>query len=399
MTHLLRPAVALLFVASLYPKGGLATTEIPALHDARVIALGGAATGYIDSPSAVLHNPAALDRIEGLSISLGVFPFRSINTVPLEGPNTEKSSSGGFFPMFFAGAAYRITDRIVAGIGLYPTGGIGGAYENVSLVGGQDLDFVAVFMEGSLPVSFRITERLSIAAGLRVTYLRMNTKGVDPTGGVVEQDLSGINFAGGTFGVSAKLLDNLDLGFNYRTKVTTKATGTTISQGQELDTRTNFASPHSFRIGGALRLFEDRLMLAADAKYMLFGESNESIRVTTTTPMGDSVAETSLDWKNSLSGHFGGEFRFAPVWLGRLGFSVANSATPEDTASPFATVPGMIYTVSAGAGLALEHWDVDAGAYYTFTSGSDATPTVAGSFPGNYSMNSLMFGLSGEWRP
>ena len=393
----MRKITHLLSVLSLTLLPGLAkaTTEIPGPFDARSIALGGAAVAVADNASAIFHNPAGLDQIKRGTITAGVFPFRSQNTVPLEGPSTAKESSGGFFPLFFAGGAYRFSDRVVAGIATYPVAGSGGAYDNVALVGGEDLDFGIVLLETNIPISIRLTEQLSVALGWRVTYMNIQASNVDPNAGVVTQNLKGADFAAAELGVHFRPSDVLRLGFTYRTKMSISASGNTKMGGQNIDTTTTFAQPHAFRLGTAVALLQKRLNLALDLKYLMFSESNKKISTTMQTPAGPLVSNNTLNWKDAVSVHAGAEYFVAQGVPIRLGYSATTSAVPKESANPFATVPAVIQSISGGAGKQFENWDIDAGLYYSFGE-SRATPTAG--FPGNYRSRSLMLGISGSWK-
>ncbi|MEZ4270558.1 MAG: outer membrane protein transport protein [Myxococcota bacterium] len=336
-----RSAFALILgCMALLPQKTLATTEIPALFDGRPIGMAGAAAALVDNATAVYENPAAMDQIEYLSVTAGVSPFRPENTVPLEGPNTAKSTSAGFFPLFFAGGAYRLAEPLVVGLGIYPVAGTGAQYSDVSLIGGEDLEFGIVLLEASMPVSVRLTKWLSVAMGWRVTFMNIQSSNIDPgSGAKVTQDLRGTDVASGQLALHLRPYDWLKFGLVYRSKMSIKGSGSTDVGPQSFDTDAQFSQPHALRLGVAATPIAN-LNVAADVRYLFYEESNKNIRVTTQTPAGSMTQVMPQDWQNVASVHLGAEYYIRGRVAVRLGYSATGSATPKHAANPFTTVNG-----------------------------------------------------------
>ncbi|HEY6725585.1 MAG TPA: outer membrane protein transport protein [Polyangiaceae bacterium] len=389
-------------VAFVYATTVGATVEPPAVSDARSAALGSTGVAYSDSAAAVYHNPAALSGVERGLVTLSVSPFFPKLRAPIGG--TEEDSDRGFFPMFLAGGAYRLTDELVLGVAAYPVLGFGGEYSNLSALGGESLSVAAATFEASPAVSYAITDRVSLGLGYRVTYMTQDVHQVTPAMGpggdpvLVASDvsLSGMNFLGVHAGVLAHVADGTRLGLTYRNKVTIDLEGEFESAGTELDASSEFAAPHTFKLGLAQELLDAQLMLAVDLKYALYAESSET---TSTTIEGIGTTETPLDWNNSLAAGLGVEYRLANDGPRlRLGYGATQSATSEDYPQPFLAPPGFIHSVHAGAGVQLSALELDLGGFYMW-SGSEVEPAAdSGAEAGEYAINAYVFAVSATYR-
>lgn len=379
-----------------------ATVEPPAVSDARSAALGSTGVAYSDSAAAVYHNPAALAGVEKGLVTLSVSPFFPKLRAPIGG--TEQDSERGFFPMFLAGGAYRLTDDLVLGVAAYPVLGFGGKYSNLDVLGGEDLSVAAASFEASPAVSYAITKRVSLGLGYRVTYMTQDihqvTPAVGPGGDPVlvasDMNLSGMNFLGVQAGVLARVADGTRLGFTYRNKVTIDLEGEVESAGTKLDASSEFAAPHTFKLGLAQALLDEQLMLAVDLKYALYAESSETM---TTTIEGLGTTEAPLDWKNSLAAAVGAEYRLANDGPRlRVGYGATQSATSEDYPQPFLAPPGFIHSVHAGAGMRFSALELDLGGFYMW-SGSDVEPAAdSGAEAGEYAIDAYVVAVSATYR-
>jgi hypothetical protein len=79
----------------------------------------------------------------------------------------------------------------------------------------------------------------------------------------------------------------------------------------------------------------------------------------------------------------------------RLGYSLTQSATPNNRAQPILPPPGLWHAIHAGAGMTFSNVDVDLGGNYLF-GGRHIQPD--GLPPGDYGINGIMVALSGTYR-
>ena len=145
-----------------------------------------------------------------------------------------------------------------------------------------------------------------------------------------DRSLDGVNAYGLQAGVYFRPLDMLHLALTYRSRVDTTLSGTTEAGGAKYDTTSSFNAPNAFRLGASVALPFIPLIVAADLKYVLYADSNESVDTTT----GSSTSRARLDWKNSLGFGIGAEVMLISILAIRAGYSYTESATPESTAGP-----------------------------------------------------------------
>ncbi len=393
-----------------------ASTELPSIFDARVVGLGGAGSAFVDNSTAAFLNPAALENIDRLSVTLGLSPLIIGAEAPINEPNVGKESSAPVSPLFFGGVAYRLPvlqDRIVTGLAVFPTAGFGGKYDDVANVMGvplgttKDIENGLWMIETNIPVSMRIMDGLSIAMGWRLTYVMQSMKSpvLMPTNDVamIDQQMTGLHAVGLSAGIFYRPIEQLQLGISYRSEIDIDMDGTakftdlseTVEMGK-YDSISSFRLPDSFRLGVALWLLEGKLMIAMDLKYLAFSETNRFMIDTIQFPTGDAERKMDLAWKDVFAGHLGVEYYVHPMVPIRLGYSLSPSATPKDRTAFFTTQPGLLHGVHGGVGLEWEHWCVDLGGYYSFNTDGQVTNSTNG-LPGEYKTGSFLFALSGSF--
>lgn len=412
----------------------LANTDINGLFDARSTGMGATGVAYIDSAAAIPINPAALDQIGKLSLTLDT----TVIVVQPQAPYivTHPSVDGGTYqnyetirfdrtvaPLFFLGGAYRLHERVVVGAAIYPMIGMGTTtkYRPAPELS-PDLEIKtevgAGLLEFGLPVSVRILDNLSLAAMWRITYMSQTAKqpvpGSDlgglflgPNGDPIYANLevNGLNFGGLQLGLLYRPIRALRLGLTYRSKVVANGTGTTKStdptsgSSLELETRTSFTSPHIFRLGAAVSALQDRLLLAADFKYLMYAEAYKSIDTVVVMNGVPITNQTITKWKDAYTMHLGAEYAALPILRIRAGYELVTSATNKDYAQASMAPPGVSHAFTLGVGISvLDALSVDlAGVYIAYeTRVEKATPNNAG--PGLYGSNTGQIALSATYR-
>lgn len=378
-----------------------ANTEPPSAYDARAVGMGSSGVAHVHNGASLYHNPAALHEIGQGAATLVLSPFAPQVGAPLGISGPEVKSKRGVFPMFLVGGAYRVHPRVVVGLAAFPTMGFGAKYGDVAAFGGLKLNAQLAAIELAPGASFAITDFLSVGVTYRVTYMSFNLEQPAATSaGTLAQnktDVSGLGFLGAQIGVFARATDTTRLGLTYRSKASVNMKGDTEAGGQTMHTELEFASPHTFKFGIAQSLLERHLLLALDFKLALYKESSKELALKVDVPGAGTVTQAQpLKWKNVLGVYAGAEYRFAPDGpAARLGYSMAQSATPNDYANPVLPPPGLQHAFHAGAGMTVSSLDIDLGGYYLF--GSKKVRPVAGA-EGEYSMNGILVALSGTYR-
>lgn len=427
-------AACLVTAAVLGSSDALASTEINGLFDAQSGAMGGTGVAFLDSAGAIPTNPATLDQIGKLALTADAFLIVSQPEAPYtiyhldsNGQRYQTYESVRSEPVAavlpFLGGAYRLLDRVVVGAAIYPVIGQGTSAqykpapdELPNLVATNKASMGLV--EAGLPVSVRLLPNLSLAAMWRVTYMIQSVSTPVPAGppaGVLLDmnknainaniDVTGVNLTGLQFGVFYKPLPWLRLGASYRSKVAVEGKGTTtttnpIGGGKiELDTESGFTNPHAFRAGFAVTTLRDKLLLAADFKYLLYAEAYKEIYTTTHRNGMTNTTARPAYWRNVFNIQLGAEYKLGEIWKLRAGYIMAQSATNEDYAQQFMAPPGASHLVSAGVGIAaLDSLSIDFGAAYVVLQSYIDHATQYNAGVGTYASHAGEFSLSATYR-
>ncbi len=433
--------VALL--ALLWGARAQASTEINGLFDARSAGMAGTGVAFLDSAAAVPTNPALLEQIHTFTTTLDLFYIVSQPEAPYSVyhrnasgqvyasyDTIQSSLTGAVLP--FLGAAYRLPfldKRLVLGLAAYPIIGQGtsavyhpapDALPNLEIVNKASLGFIEI----GEALSARILDNLSVGATWRITYMTQsvttalpngNPPAGNPPAGIfinptthdpvyANIDVHGLNFGGYELGVLYKPFSQLRLGFNYRSKVVVNGTGKTNTQNPvsgaplSLDTKTSFTYPHAFRGGLAVTLFDDRLLLAAEFKYLMYAEAFKTLATTTVQAGVARTDDRPLYWKDSVNVLLGAEYRIGTIYRVRAGYTLVTSATPDAYAVQFMAPPGVSHLGTVGFGVQLfDHLNLDASAGYVVLAKHIDTPTVNNSGIGEYASHGGEFSLGATY--
>jgi long-subunit fatty acid transport protein len=389
-----------------------ASTELPSIYDGRSVGMGGTGVAHLESGSALFYNPALMDNYGQLALTLDISPFSASFSAPFRGEAGDAApqqlrSERNTAPLFFAGGGYRLSDRLVVGLGAYVLSGITARYEGIRGLGLEDgsdhEELTMVSGELALPVSFRLSRTLAVGASLRVAYAQQTADLAVPVLGSTmrrtRQRLSGTGFPGVTIGARYRPGPRLAFGLVYRSRVDIELAGETDIEGlrEDAETRSGISSPHLFSVGAAYFGPDQRYTIALDASAHLFADSSQSIE----NDIAGLEVEQELDWVNSYSARLGGEYRPGRLLALRTGLGMANSATARDLPSPFFTPASLLYSLNAGAGLNLGTVALDLGGWYAFggtRAEADELDPMAMAAPGRYSLDSFLFALSMTYR-
>ncbi|HVH45538.1 MAG TPA: outer membrane protein transport protein [Labilithrix sp.] len=384
-----------------------ASTELPAPYDARSVGLGGTGISYIENGASVFHNPAALDGIRKFAGTAAFTGFIATVKAPVLGPRTSLESETAVNPLFLLGAGYRLSDRFVVGLGVYPTIGFGGEFK---LPANQRLSLTVAKFELAPAVSFRIIDGLSLGLSYRITHTRQTfhspaqppvAPGAPPTP-EADVSLTGTNFFGLQAGAYYRPIEPLHVGLTFRTQVGGAMTGTTETAGQTFDTRAEFGSPARLGLGISYKLIQ-QLMLTADAKYLFYSGTTDALRTTVQLPAqlgGPQTTTTPFNWKNVPAFGLGVEYWPIEMLAVRGGYSLTKSATPESTASALTPAPGWMHGGHLGVGLKVSDLQIDVGGSYLVVStevNRVAPPPPAPGQPGEYKINAFLASASATY--
>lgn len=378
--------------------------------------MGGTGQATIDGASSIAHNPANLDAIDIVGVTLSATPFILRPKGPFAAPPpdpmtpptvTQREADLAVVPLFFAGFGVRIHERLVLGAAAQVRTGFGASFNNVPELMGNDLDLTVAVLELQVPLSIRITDEFSVAVSLRFQQMRIENTVFDvmdtpmgPAPVVIEQDMNGFGFVpGATVAFSYQPIPELRLGLTYRSKIKADLEGSTDVQvlgGPTLEfrTETDFATPHVLQFGAAYSALENRLTFAADFAIRFYDDANNTLvttdRATNAPLMG--ARPVVLEWDNVYEGRFGVEFKAIENLSLRVGYGISNSATPDATAQVLTPTPGLFHFVGGGLGLHFGDLDINlaAGSIINRETVSPNPPSA----PGRYETRTALVALS-----
>ncbi len=202
-------------------------------------------------PSSLYFNPALLNDVPGRQIEIGTTDIYADREIDLETGGTEEGESDWNFPSTFY-YTQQMSDSVTAGLGIYFPFGLSSDWDD-DYTGRYLGTYGDLFTTNFNPaVSFRINDRLSVAAGFDLLYLDAILKSKipqglilgDPTINDISQKFAGDGWgAGYNFGILIKPTDWFSVGATYRSHVDVAVEGKATLSG----VLTQLARPSRYR--------------------------------------------------------------------------------------------------------------------------------------------------------
>lgn len=210
------------------------------IYEASIRANGmlGAFSAYADHVTTIYYNPAGLAELEGIQISGGatiIAPrtsFRNLSPLAPAGQKYEMEKEQFWVPNFFG--SYQISENLTAGIGIYAPFGLGTKWEDnwVGRGSSTEADIQTLFANPAIGYKlpdFGIGE-IKIGAGLQVAFMgevklsralrQFTPEGSFTLEGSLKEPAFGFNA-----GILYKPVEDVTLGFTYRSEVKTEFEG------------------------------------------------------------------------------------------------------------------------------------------------------------------------------
>jgi long-chain fatty acid transport protein len=315
---------------------------------------------------------------------------------------TDVSERKFFYPIHFY-ATYKMNDKLAVGLGVNNPFGLETHWSNTS-----ETSQVATFShiettEFNPNIAYKITDKLSIAAGIAYVKLNATLETILPSPPYppnVDLRISGDGYGwGANAAAHYKATDQLNLGLSYRSKVKINVTGTAdaIGLGVSRPASTTITLPDLLQIGSSYNV-SDKLTLNADFGYTWWSSYYKLTVNSATVPGGTLTQEKH--WKDVWNLRIGGQYKLSDQWKLRAGYLYDQSPVQEewfDSRVPDSDRQG----VSIGAGYAVGNITVDvAYLYLRFNdrtindSTSDNLTTNPSSLNGTYKSDGHLAGLT-----
>lgn len=348
-----------------------------------------------DDVSSIFNNPANLGFVKGNSVYIGgsyILPSVKMTNAlashgvhystipfaddPVSGTSSQNSVvEGALVPNLYG--AWRINDRLAAGVALTAPWGMTTNYDDNSVVryAAQKTSIEVVNLTPE--IAFNIIPEISIAAGLQIQYASAEFSNYDgelatPTNQAT--NISGNGWGvGGIFGVMFHPLKATYFGLSYRTpvKMNIEGTGnqwllptgsTPITPGAPYNSYISDAST-SFRTPGVINFgitqdITSKWQVRGTVQYTMWGTLD---KLTIDTPGGYSTSSTiQLGWKNSWLFSLGTDYKITPHWSVRTGVAYDQTPTVSETRDARMPDTNRIWVTFGGTYHVNDHFSIDA---------------------------------------
>ncbi len=366
-------------------------------HTARGTAMGFATTATVNDASAVAYNPANILAVEKLDILAG-----DITTLPDIQFTPEGGEAQSMDPLVVPPphlfAAYRINDKMAAGLGVFLPFAAGADWKDdfVARTRGYEAQLATFFINPTF--AYQVHDRLRLGAGFSVVrgtvVIRRKIDFVDSEGTI---ELGGSSWAFGyNAGLDFVVVDKL-LNFGAHFRGPTKMTFTGTSDFQDIPAEfqsllvdqgveSTITMPGTLNLGFAFTPIE-RLTLALDAQLAMWSSFEEFLIEFDNEALNDPLPK---HWKNTWNFRFGAEYGVTDSLFARVGAAYDPAPTPEDTLTPELPDANRYY-FSAGIGYDFKPVRVDL--CYQFAYLTETQSTAPG-FVGTYSGTANVVGIT-----
>ena len=367
--------------------------EKATMWDAEYSALAGAAVSSVNNSSAIFFNPAGLARVEGNDIALHVSPTVVQANGPANGSDYTKGErvfvpNGGFT------SAYRLSDDLVLGFGVYGAGGASAKYEDITISGGLstqtgDYSTDIKIIETGLGLGYQINDNWSIGGAYRLTYAYADINmmsSVPVLGGakVGYNDMSGFNNFSVRIGAQYRSDDDRwGFGINYRSEVEVEADGKALFNHNGPNIPAVIPPTYANRDATAVTALPTQVSVGADYQlnqdWQLFGEvtysnysSIDQIKFESDEHL--QVEQLYTNWDDQWNFRFATEYTGVDSWALRAGYIYTTAVVPEEYAAPTFSTPAAAHTFTFGAGTAFMEDQLlfDVAAEYNYSKNSNA---------------------------
>jgi long-chain fatty acid transport protein len=365
-----------------------------------------------DDPSALFYNPAGIAMHPGGGAMVGTtVAFLNFSSKAPDGTVTDTNSGTFVIPHIYL-ASHLGTDKIAAGIALFPNFGAGEKWNAQGTLNGMSVPFPGRFVASNTQIQ-AVTLNPTLALKLHPAFAI--GFGVDIAFSSVEllqslhvSDLEGTAHLGGSaqgvgvnFGVLATIVpDRLTAGFSYRSKIDLnydlKAHFDVPAEVKDnvfdQPASTSLSLPHNFTLGLAIKPLPE-LTIDVDFHVTLWSDFQD-LAVTFQSPKTPGFA-AHQGWHDSWQARMGAEYVAIRALALRLGVGFDETPVPASTLGPSASLADR-WVVSAGAGYTFRGFSLNV-AYIIGIAGNYTSTMPA--FPATYSgtIQAFSVALAYQW--
>lgn len=321
-----------------------------------------AVVAHSTGPSSVYFNPALLNEVPGRQIEVGTTAIYSDREIKLDSGGTEDGETGWNFPSTFY-YTQQINEKFTAGLGVFFPFGLSNEWDE-DYAGRYIGTMGEVTTVNFNPVlSYRVNDRLSIAAGLDIlyidavleskvdqtsAYLIAQSQGapLPPLGGPLDdigQKFTGDDWGlGYNLGVLFKATDRVSLGATYRSHIDVDLDGDVSFRGVNPYLASLFPSvggdaslrlPAQATAGIAVQVL-DPLIIEVGVRWEDW-DSYDQLKVNfDELVLGQDFDISLRDWHSTWTYNIGGQYRVNETVAFNAGYLFGENAVPNSTFEP-----------------------------------------------------------------
>ncbi len=403
-----------------------------------------AVVAHPTGPSSLYFNPALLNDVPGRQVEFGTTAIYSAREIEFDSGGSAKDETGWNFPGTFY-YTHQANDKLAAGLGIFFPFGLSNEWNDNYDGRHIGTSGEVLTMNINPVISYRVTERLSVAGGFSLLYLKATLESkvnqtatywlVDniyygdalPDLGVLpdisqkfEADGWGMGF---NLGILFKATDRISIGATYRSEIDVEAEGdvrfsnvTALLAGEFPNGggSADITLPAQATAGIAFQVSEP-LVIEVGIRWEDWSSTDQLLIKLDTPVLGSTSNLTPRDWKSTWTYNIGGQYQLNETASLNAGYLYGNNAVPDSTFEPLIPdTDAHLFTV--GADIAFGAWTLS-GAFglehhedrkKTNTIGDPAgsnmatiingTPTSVGTANGNYASDIYLVGISLGYR-
>jgi long-chain fatty acid transport protein len=360
--------------------------------------LAGVTTTTTQGARSIYFNPSELAGRAGHSLTLDISPTAGKIQTPISDENTLETdnsftSPGGIF------YSYAPNEKWGFGVGIFPSGGSGFEFEDVTVSNTIDYRGTASvrskiqLVEASIGAAYKISDTFKLGLAWRVlradadfAFIQRGATGpVNTLANIELNNMTDTVYSGIRLGAAWDVTPTTHLGLTYRSEMEVKAEGTyggkvlasaVLPPATPIDNSKAVAQtvfPQQLALGLKQNL-SDTWNLYSEINWVNYSRvGNVSLREPITYGGGTSLTtdppDLQQDWKDQYNVRIAGEY-MGWSWPLRFGYMWTSIVTSKDFARSTSSAPGPGHTFTVGTGYsASENWTLDGAFEYGVQNG------------------------------
>jgi len=420
-----------IFVCLIIPGQAIASGYGVFTQGASGLGQANAVVAHTTGPSSLYFNPALINDVPGRQIEVGTTAVYSDREIDYTGGGSENGDSAWNFPSTFY-YTHQANDKLTSGLGIFFPFGLSNEWDDNYEGRYIGTSGEMLTMNINPAVSYRVTDRLSLAVGLDFVYLDTEIKAnVNQTvaGGLlppilggplaellpdVRQKFSGDGWgAGYNLGILFKATDRVSIGAAYRSKVKIDVEGDMSLYGvdprmqllfQEGNAESDIELPAQFNVGVATQV-TDALLIEVGARWEDWDVNDTQILELQNPILGETRIVQNRNWHSTWSYNIGANYKLNDNLALNCGYLYGENAVPNETFEPI--IPDSdAHLFTIGTDLKKDAWTLSAAFGYEYheertknNAVGDPVGSLAAGFPvgtanGDYNTDIYLFALS-----